>query len=284
MIASGALLHIEVDQGLGAVQGTLDDVELVGGLSALGGFDALALALFGGVAEQARNQSDGTEGVVVGRDRIRDPGGIRVRVDHADGRDREQAALVQQHFVLQRVHAHDQVGPHHLVPSLRQHLVVGFNLLVVPVDRLHRAPTQDLLSVGQCAWHPAVEDMVALGFFRGADDDVAHPVPRTDKQDDTAAFRDLFNHFRRPFEVCVRDVERDDVDAVSYASDVAAVGRVPQRCGVAQMGLVGQEHGKGELVGGGWVCNVLPRVVAVDVIGTPAFLGHVARKVSVQLV
>ena len=39
------------------------------------------------------------------------------------------------------------------------------------------------------------------------------------------------------------------MDPLAHAEDVAAVGRVPQGCGVAEVGLVCQEHGEGEVLG-----------------------------------
>lgn len=56
--------------------------------------------------------------------------------------------------------------------------------------------------------------------------------------------------FGGALKVGVCDVEGDDVDSFSYAEDVAAVGRVPERGVVAKMGLIREEHGESDLVWG----------------------------------
>lgn len=55
-----------------------------------------------------RRENEGSP-VVVGRDGIRDPSRVRVRVDDADGRDVHLGRLVEEDVVIDRVQTDDEV-------------------------------------------------------------------------------------------------------------------------------------------------------------------------------
>ncbi len=73
------------------------------------------------------------------------------------------------------------------------------------------------------------------------DDRSVLSLARTHEQDDSAAFGDAGDDAAGAAQVRGRDVEGDDVDALADAEDVATVRRVPERGGVAEVGLGGQE-------------------------------------------
>ena len=70
-----------------------------------------------------------------------------------------------------------------------------------------------------------------------------------DKEDEPAALCDAGDDAAGAAEVCGGDVEGDDVDARADTEDVAAVERVPEGCGVAEVRLGGEEEREGDF---GW--------------------------------
>lgn len=254
----------------------------VRGLAAHGLQLPAPLTFLAGLAQQAADQGDGPQRVVVGGDRVRHPRRVGVGVDDADRGHAEQPTLVQADLVLQRVQAHDQVRAHGGVVAGGEFPAVLLELVVVDVDHLDAAGPQDLLAVGQAAGHPAVEDVVAPGQLGRVDRDLLRAVAGADEEDDAAPPGDLLDHLGRPQEVGVRRVQGDDVDAVPHAEDVAAVGRVPERRRVAEVRLVREEHREREAGGGGGVPQEGGRVVGLDEVRDPARLSLLASPVPVE--
>ena len=91
--------------------------------------------------------------------------------------------------------------------------------------------------------------MIPPSASRRSDDDVALSLACADEEDDAAAAGDFGDYFGGAAEVRVGYVEGDDVDAFAFAEDVGAVRGVPEGGVVAEVGLVGEEHGEGDVVG-----------------------------------
>lgn len=190
---------------------------------------------------------------------------------------------MQTHLVLKRVQAHDQVGPHGRVVARREFLAVSFELVVVDVDHLDATRAQDLLAVGQTAGDPAVEDVVATRQLGRVDCNFLHAVAGADEEDDAASPCDFLDDLGRTQEVGVRHIQGDDVDAVSYAEDVAAVRRVPERRRMAEMCLVREKHGECESGRGRRVSEEGGRVVGLDEACNSARLSLLASAVPVEI-
>lgn len=99
--------------------------------------------------------------VVVGRNGVGDPGGVRVGVNDTDGRNVVQRTLVQQDVVLEWIHADDEVGPED--GTVVELLFEAGNFLVELIDDLGLAPAKNLLAVGNASRYPALEEMVSFG-------------------------------------------------------------------------------------------------------------------------
>jgi hypothetical protein len=206
--------------------------------------------------------------VVVGRNGVGDPGGIRVCVDDADGGDVVEGALVQQDVVLERVEADDEVGAQH--GAVVQLLVEAGDLGVVLVNHLQLAAAQDLLAVGDAARDPALEQVVPLGQLGGARHGAVLALAGAHEQHDAASPRHLLDDFGGAAQVGGRLLERDDVDALADAVDVARVRRVPQRGGMALVGFRGEEQLEGHVGGRGRVREERVRLVVRADLGAHA--------------
>jgi len=158
---------------------------------------------------------------------------------------------MQQHVILQRIHAHDKIRPQHR--SIEQLLFEPRDFLVQLVEDLGLAPPEDLLAVGDAARNPALEQVVSLCEFGGARDGAVFAVARADEQHHAAASAYFLDYFCGAPEMRGGHFERDDVDALPYSVDVARVGGVPQRSDVALVGFGCEEELEGDIGGRGGV-------------------------------
>ena len=193
----------------------------------------------------------GVSPVIVGGNGVGDPCGISIGVDDANGGDVVERALVQQDVVFQRVQADDEVGPQR--GAVEQLLLEARDVGVVLVDDFDLAAAQDLLAVGDAAGDPALKQVVALGQLGGARHGAVLAVAGADKQHNAASSRHLVDDFGGAAEVGGGGFERDDVDALADAVDVAGVGGVPQRGDVPLVGFGGEEELEGDVGGRGGV-------------------------------
>jgi hypothetical protein len=201
--------------------------------------------------------------VVVGWNRICHPGGVGVGVDDANGRDVVECALVQQDVVLQRVQADDEVWPQHRAGV--ELFLEARNLLVQMVHYFGPAFTQNLLSVGDAPRDPALEQMVALGQLRGSRYSPVLPIAGAHKQHHTRSPAHLLYHFGGSSQMGGCGFQRDDMDALPDAVDVACVRGVPQRRYVALVGFGCQQELERDVGGRGRVVQERVRlVVGVD--------------------
>lgn len=106
------------------------------------------------------------------------------------------------------------------------------------------------MAVGDAARRPPLEEMASAGQLGGIHDGAVLALAGADEEDETAAFGDAGDDAAGAAEVGGGDVEGDDVDTGADAEDVAAVERVPERGGVAEVGLGGEEEGEGDFGGG----------------------------------
>lgn len=109
------------------------------------------------------------------------------------------------------------------------------------------------MAVGDAAGDPALEQMVAFGQFGGAGNRPVLATAGADEEHHAAAPGDFVHNLRASAQMGRGGVERDDVDALPYAVDVAGICRVPERSSVALVGLRGEEQFERDVGGRGWV-------------------------------
>lgn len=180
--------------------------------------------------------------VVVRGNRIRDPRRIRIRVDDADRGDTLQPAFVQADVILERVQANHQIRLQR--PVIRELLIhqPQVDVVVQLVHGPHAAAAQDLVPVRDRPGDPARKQVASLGHPRGVDDAACLSSARADEQDQPAVVRDALDDLGRAPQVGRRGLERDDVQALPDAVDVALVGGIPQTCGVPDVRLRGHKQ------------------------------------------
>ena len=177
--------------------------------------------------------------VIVGRDLVRNPRRVGVGINDTDGRDLGQAALVQQGHVLLGIQAHDEIGRQG--SAVDQVVIVAVDWAIKLVHHGQGRASQQLLAVGDGSGAPLGEQVAGLGELGGAHDDGALTGTGADEQDQTAVVGDLLDDAGGAAQVGGCGLERDDVDALADAVDVAGVGRVPERRVVTHVGLGGHE-------------------------------------------
>lgn len=172
---------------------------------------------------------------------------------------------MQQHIVLQRVQADDQIGlDGGAVLELR--LEAGLLAVQLIYDFLLGA-AQDLLAVGQGARRPFVEQVAAAGHFGGLDDGAGLAFAGADEEDQAAARGDAFDYFAGAAQVGGCDVEGDDVDGIvvaAHAENVLCVHRVPEGSCVAEVRLRGHQELEGHILRFGRVGEQFVRFVVLD--------------------
>lgn len=107
------------------------------------------------------------------------------------------------------------------------------------------------MPVGDAARGPPIEQVAGAGHGGGVHDRSVLALAGADEKDEAAALGDAGDDAAGAAEVGGGDVEGDDVDAGADAEDIAAVHGVPEGCGMAEVGLGGEEEGEGDLGGGG---------------------------------
>src|SRR6185312_2873029 len=202
-------------------------------------------ALGGGIGDDARQQADGTDGVVVTRNRVLHLVGVAVGVEDRDDRDTELARLVNGEVLLLGVDDPDRGRRFGEVAdtteralqldelaALDEQLLLGVALAgVVEVDLLEllhaREALGDRLEVGEEATEPTLVDEGladalcllgdgALGLLLGAD------------EEDRAAVRDgVLDVVVGLVDVGERLLQVDDVAARTLGEDEALHLRVP---------------------------------------------------------
>lgn len=201
-------------------------------------------------AQGPANKLHAPQTVIVGGDGIGDPRRIGVRVDDPDRGDIVQPALVQQHPVLQRVQANHQVRFQHR--SLIQFIDKRRNLSIELIHHAGRAPTKELLPVGESARRPSLEEMTAAGQFSRFDHDSVLPFASTHEKDEACSFSHAGNNAARPPEMGGGHIEGYDMDPLPDTEYIARVPRVPERGRVTEMGLGGEEKFERNLGGEWW--------------------------------
>lgn len=182
--------------------------------------------------------------VIVRWDGVGHPSGIGVGVNDANGWDVVQCALVKQDIVLQRVEANNEIRPQHR--AVVQLLFETWHLLVQLINHLHAALAQDLLSVCDASWDPALEQMVALCELGCSCNCPVLSVASAYEQDHASAPAHLLHDLGGSSQVGGSGLERDDVDALPDAVDVARIGGIPQGGDMALVGFGGEEQLEGD--------------------------------------
>lgn len=185
--------------------------------------------------------------IVVSRDSIGHPRGLRIRIDHANRGDVHQRTLVQQHVVLEGIQTHDQIG--HEGPAVVKVAIEALDRLVVLIHHLDGHAGKDKVGVRDAAGRPLSEEIAGTRHFRGLGDDLGLARPRADEQDQAPAVGDLLDYAGSSPQVSGGLLEGDDVDALAYAVDVARIGWVPQRGVVAHVSLGGEKQLERDILG-----------------------------------
>ena len=173
--------------------------------------------------------------VIVGRNLIRHPRRVRIRVDDTNGGNVGQTALVEHGVVLDWVQTHDEVrDQRHAVHQVL--LKVGQRAIPL-VHNLYGSLVQQDLSVGNGAGRPLLEQVARLSQL-GGPHNYGHVTGTVAyKQDQTAVVGHLFNDAGSATQMAGRYFEADDVNAGAHTVNVPGVGRVPDRRVVTHVGL-----------------------------------------------
>ena len=98
------------------------------------------------------------------------------------------------------------------------------------------------MPVRNAAWYPPLEQVTPFRQLRGIDHSPGLAWPCAHEQDQSSSFGDAGDDAAGAAEVRRGDVERDYVDALPDAKDVAGVHGVPEGGVMAEVGLGGEEE------------------------------------------
>lgn len=183
--------------------------------------------------------------VIIGWDRVSNPGGLCVCVDDADSGHVDQGTLVKHDEVLERVEADDEVWLDG--GSVQAVVFPARHDLVVVVDHLDRQEIEQGLAIGDGTGRPLVEEMVALCQAGALDDYPALAWAGSDEEDDSTTVRRLLDDTDSAAEMAGCLLKADDVDSLADTVDVAGIGWVPERCVVSHMRLGSHEELKADV-------------------------------------
>lgn len=147
---------------------------------------------------------------------------------------------MQQDVILKGVKTDDEVGNEGA--ALRNMAVEALQGLIMLIDHLNRHARQNNLAIGNTARNPLSKEMARAREAGSLGDDLRVTGAGADEEDEAGAIGDLLDDAGGAAEVRGGLLERDDVDALAHAEDVARVGRVPQRCVVAHVRLRRQQQ------------------------------------------
>lgn len=108
---------------------------------------------------------------------------------------------MQQHLILNGVQTNDKIRLEHGsrcidVCRCRDVLFVIRQFLIKRIHDFDFAIPQDLLSVRQTAWNPALEDVIPFRHLGGADNAFLLTGSGTSEENQSAASSDFFDYFR----------------------------------------------------------------------------------------
>lgn len=244
---------------------------LPGHLPLLGGVSALLLSDLAGASEDTGDEvgaaesgymksvklSQSHEGkekgensrIIVCRNRVRNPRWVTIRINDANRRHTRQPTLMETDIIFQRVQDHHQIRLYRpvILQLLANSLII--NHLIPLINDLNPRPPQDLIAVRQAPWNPAIEEMASACEVGSTDNSALLALTRADEQDRSAVVGYAFHDLCCAAQVHGRGFKGDDVDSRADAVDVPLVPWVPQRGGMAHVGLRREEEGKGDVVG-----------------------------------
>ncbi|KAL8865554.1 MAG: hypothetical protein Q9198_009264 [Flavoplaca austrocitrina] len=147
---------------------------------------------------------------------------------------------MQHHPIFQRIQTNHQIRLQHR--PFQQLILQPGNRLVEFIHHLHATPPQNLMPIRDTTRRPSFKKMTPPCQLRCIHYAAILTFAGSDKEDEPAALCDAGDDAAGAAEVGGGDVEGDDVDARADTENVAAVERVPEGCGVAEMGLGGEEE------------------------------------------
>lgn len=236
----------------------------------LGGVSALLLSDLAGASEDTSDEvgaaesghiklaelSQGHEGkekgensrIIVRRNRVCNPRWVTIRINDTNRRHSRQSTLMETDIILQRVQDHHQIRLDRpvILQVLANSLVL--NHLIPLIDDLNLRLPQDLIAVRQAPRNPAIEKMASACKLGSTDNSALLALARADEQDRSAVVGYAFYDLCCAAQVHGRGFKGDDVDSRADAVDVPLVPWVPQRGGMAHVGLRREEEGECDLV------------------------------------
>ncbi len=255
-----------------------------GGALGVGLLVALDEALGRGVGDDARQQRDGADRVVVARDRVLDLVRVAVGVEDADDRDAELARLVDGEVLLLGVHDPHRRRRLGQVPdateallqlvalaTLDEELLLGEAARrVVEVDEVELLEAVEALvhglEVGQQTAQPALVDVGLADALRLLGDGLLRLLLGADEEDGAAVGDRLLDEVVRLVDEGQRLLQVDDVDAGALGEDEALHLRVPARLWVTEVDAAVEQLADGD--DGHGRTPVPARAVAARLVGS----------------
>lgn len=186
--------------------------------------------------------------IIIRRNLIRNPRGVSIRIDDANGRDTRQPTLMETNIILQRIQNHHQIRLDRsmVLQILAESLIV--NYLIPLINDLNPRPPQDLIAIRQAPRNPAIEKVTSACELGCADNSALLAFAGANEQDRSSVEGYAFYDLRCAAQMHRRGFKGDDMDTRADAVDVSLVPRVPQRGGMAHVGLRREEEGEGDIV------------------------------------
>ena len=150
---------------------------------------------------------------------------------------------MQHHPIFQGIETDNKIRLQHR--PICQFFVEARNLPVKLIHHLHFTTAQNLVPIRNTPRRPPLKQMTSPRHLRSLDHTSILPWSRTYEEYQSSSFRNSRHDSTSAPQVCGCDVERDDVDALPYAEDVAGVHGIPMGGFVPEVGLGGEQELEG---------------------------------------